>query len=65
MFYLKCQKEKNTDIFYIWADDNNLNEWCVSHVPCFFKDYTTAVTLMNMVTLHSTNLKNICIIEET
>lgn len=64
MFYLKCQKEEATDTLCIWANDNNLNEWCVSEVPCFFEDYSTVVKLLNIVKESSNNLKNIFIVEE-
>lgn len=64
MFYLKCQKEEATDTFYIWANDNNLYEWCISEVPCFFQDYTIVENLLNMVKDSSNSLKNIFIVEE-
>ena len=64
MFYLKCQKEETTDTFYIWANYNNFNEWCVSEVPCFFKDYATVAKLINIVKESSNNLKNIFVMEE-
>ena len=64
MFYLKCQKEEAAETFYIWANDKNLNEWCVSEVPYFFQDYTTVVKLQNVVKESSNNLKNIFVMEE-
>lgn len=63
MFYLTCQKGKENDICYIWANENNLNEWCLSEFPCLFNDFDTTITLKNIVEESSCNLKNIVVVQ--
>lgn len=63
MFYLKCQKRKENDIYYIWANKNDLSEWCLSEVPCLFEDFTAIVTLKNIIEESSGILKNIVIVQ--
>lgn len=63
MFYLKCQKGKENDIYYIWANENNLNEWCLSKYPCSFNDFTTIITLKNIIEESSNNLTNIVVVQ--
>lgn len=70
MFCLKCQKETpENSVYYIWANKNDLTEWCVSKYPCLFEDFKQIATLKSIVeeksslkmtiVESSSNLKNI------
>lgn len=63
MFCLRCQKYKENGIYYIWANKDNLREWCLSEVPCLFENYTEIITLKNIIEESSSDLKNIVIIQ--
>lgn len=63
MYYLKCQKRKENDIYYIWANKKDLSEWCLSEVPCLFEDFKEIVTLKSIIEESSSNLKNIVIVQ--
>lgn len=75
MFYLKCQKKTlENSVLYIWANKNDLTEWCVSKYPCLFEDFKQIATLKSIVeetsslkmTIEesSSNLKNIIKMEK-
>ena len=63
MFYLKCNREDSDEIFYLWANSDNLNEWCISSVPCFFEDYDVANKLLKMVSQNKGKLTNLEILK--
>lgn len=65
MFYLKCQKGTENAVGYIWANKNDLSEWCLSEVPCLFEDFMVIATLKNIVEESSKNLRNIIIMQST
>ncbi len=61
MYCLKCKKTSNDNWFYIWANENNLNEWCISKKPCDFKDYDTVFELFSLLNNKSNNIRELII----
>lgn len=49
MYYLKCKRIDRDGYYYIWANQEKLNEWCISITPCYFQDYETAHMLYELV----------------
>ena len=49
MYYLKCKRMDRDTSYYIWANQKNLNEWCISITPSYFQDYKTAHMLYELV----------------
>ena len=64
MFCLKCQKETpENSVYYIWANKNDLKEWCLSETLCLFEDFTQIASLKSIIEETSSTLKNIIIDE--
>lgn len=62
MFKMSKGTPENS-VYYIWANKNDLKEWCVSEAPCLFEDFTQIATLKSIIEETSSNLKNIIIDE--
>ena len=63
VFYLKCNRKGSDEIFYLWANSDNLKEWCISSVPCYFKDYGIANKLLEIVLKNKGKLTNLEILK--
>jgi len=58
MYFIECFRE-NKHLF-IWANMQDLNEWSVSEKICFFKNYTDAKYVFDLLSFKSkTNLSNV------
>ena len=61
MYCLKCKKTNNDNWFYIWANENDINEWCISKNPCNFKNHDTVFELFSKLNDKPINIRELII----
>lgn len=61
MYCLKCKKTSNDNWFYIWANEYDINEWCISKNPCNFKNYDTVFELFSKLNDKPNNIRELII----
>lgn len=64
VYYLKCKKVNSDFTFYIWANNDNINEWCISEKPCGFKEYEKVVELFNLIRNKTTSIVDVEVVSD-